>query len=208
MNAKIRISCVCGQIIEGQCDVIERKLTAICPNCGPLEDGSVDLNFSIGDALVGYAENALSSGDTNFAILLSGMAVDCYLSRLYYKWRDIEELWQPNYKPEVSRTKIQEELVKIRDFLEKVKKVENLLFPKGTQKFLELHPELKQEIKQGFPSLNSDTFALSIRNQVMRKRNNIVHVSQRKYSHDDAIKTINQAKLFIKVFATMDKEKT
>lgn len=207
MNIKIQIPCTCGKIIEGQFNVIDRSLKASCPDCGVIDNAFVDPSFTIGDALVCYAENVLSN-DTNFAILLSGMAIDCYLSRLFYKGRIIEELMKPNYNPEVAQITIQKESIRIGDFLEKVKKIEQLLFPNGTKVFLDSHSELKQEITKGFPSLNSDEFPMSVRDQVMWKRNNIIHVSQHTYSIEDAFKTIQQAKMFIKVFKAMDKEKS
>ncbi len=63
-----------------------------CLDCKIDETASYVQGFHIGRALLEYASNALDSKNTNFTILFSGMAIDCYLSHLYFKWRDIEEL--------------------------------------------------------------------------------------------------------------------
>jgi len=79
------------------------------------------------------ASNALCSGNTNFTILFSGMAIDCYLSHLYFKWRDIEELQKANipYNPIRVEETINEELLNIRDFLDKTKAIAKMLYPAG-----------------------------------------------------------------------------
>ena len=113
-------------------DTSETSLTVTCQNCDTVDTVGVDPSYHIGRALLEYACSALHSGDTNRSILFSAMAIDCYLSQLYYKWRDIEELdSSASYDLEKAENKILEELNKIRGFLEKAKAVEGLMHPKG-----------------------------------------------------------------------------
>ncbi|MFX0204030.1 MAG: hypothetical protein ACFFCW_48650, partial [Candidatus Hodarchaeota archaeon] len=134
------------------------------------------------------------------------MAIDCYLSHLYFKWRDIEELgkFDTPYDPVEVEKQILKELRAFRDFLDKAKAVANIMRPPGVVDFISSHPELKSEIAKGSPSIDINAFLRCVRDQVMWKRNNIIHVGKYKYHRDDAIKALNYAELLIKVLEKMD----
>lgn len=210
MLAKVPIKCPdCDRICEGQFDTVDHSLTSTCPHCGKRVIWIVGLKFHIGHALISYSSNVLSGGDTNFSILLCGMAIDCYLSRLYFKWRNIEELLSSSpYDPNIVRDKIQDELTHSGDFLAKIRKVEALLHPQGTADFIKAHSELENEIQSNFPEIQIDRFGESVRNEVMWKRNNIVHSDQVKYNQPLALKGLKYSKLFITVFQKMDEVKS
>jgi predicted RNA-binding Zn-ribbon protein involved in translation (DUF1610 family) len=210
MQIPVRVSCPkCNQAIDLKVDTNENSLNFTCPECGSKEAGSIDQNSHIGNALLHYASSVLSSGDTNFSILLSAMAMDCYLSRLYYKWRDIEELRSTaSYDVDTVDKKIQEELIKTWNFLKKVKEVEILLHPNGITDFINSQADLKEEIAERFPAIKIDLFSRCIRDQVMWKRNNIIHIGKFKYSYQEARKSLELSHIFIKIFEIMDRLKS
>lgn len=211
MQIPVRVTCPqCGKTLVAEHDTVEGYLKLKCVECKIDETASYVQGFHIGQALLEYASIALDSKNTNFAILLSGMAIDCYLSHLYFKWRDIEELQKANtaYDPIRVEETITEELSKIYDFLDKAKAVARRLHPIGIVEFIKSHHDLKSEITSGFPSIDINTFARCVRNQVMWKRNNIIHIGKLKYGQAQATKTLNYSRLFVKIFEMMDAEKS
>ncbi|OGW36465.1 MAG: hypothetical protein A2Y97_08515 [Nitrospirae bacterium RBG_13_39_12] len=199
----------CSETVEVKAELTENNFVIECPRCGVQKGNFFDSRFHIGQALIYYSTYALASGDTNFSILLSAMAMDCYLSRLYYKWTEIQELKGGSpFNPEEIEKKIGEEFIKIGNFLDKVKKVEALIFPAGTSSFIESHSDLQDEIKTDFPSVLVDSFVKDMRNEIMWKRNNIVHIGNKKYRHDEAWKCLNYAEFFIKVFEKIEEAKS
>lgn len=211
MQVPVRVTCPeCGKTLLAEHDTINGYLRVKCADCKIDETASYVQGFHIGHALLEYASNALDSKNTNFAILLSGMAIDCYLSHLYFKWRDIEELQKANtaYDPIRVEETITEELLNLRDFLDKAKAVAKILYPPGVVEFIKSHHDLKSEISTGFPSININAFVRCVRDEVMWKRNNIVHIGKLKYDQAQATKALNYSQLFVKVFEMMDTEKS
>lgn len=208
MRIPIIVPCECGEKVKVEIDSGDTDVNFECPKCGERNIGSLHQGFHIGRRLLSYAANAFEKKDFNFSILLSSMAMDCYLSRLYYKWRDIEELnsGQP-YEPNAVGEKILKELQKINDFLEKIRKVEDLIYAKGIGDFIKQHHEINKKIQNGFRSINIDNFARIIRDEVMWKRNDIVHIGRYKYNEGHAKKCYNYSILFIEVLEKMDAEK-
>lgn len=209
MKIPIRVLCKCGKKVKIEIDGKDRTIDHICPECDRRIIGGVDPNFHIGRMLLEYSANAFEKEDYNFSILLNAMAMDCYLSRLYYKWRDIEELKknQP-YDANLVEEKVLRELQKINDFITKIRKVEKLMYPKGIVDFIKRHSDIGKEIREGFKSISIDNFSKVIRNEVMWKRNNIVHSGMYIYNREDAKKCHNYSELFIKVLDKMDAEKS
>ena len=211
MQVPIRVTCPqCGKTLVAEHDTVDGYLKVKCLDCKIDETASDVKGFHIGHALLEYASNVLNSKNTNFTILLSGMAIDCYLSHLYFKWRDIEELQKADFPYDPIRVEktITEELLNIRDFIDKAKAVAKMLHPAGIVEFIRSHHDLESEISTGFPSININAFAQCIRDQVMWKRNNIIHIGKLKYDEAQATKTLNYSRLFVKVFETMDEEKS
>lgn len=206
MLIPVRIACpTCNNIVDVKYDTSETSITISCQKCGFVDSASVDPNFHIGHALLQYSATAYQSGDNNLSILFSAMAIDCYLSWLYHKWRDIEELDSSRfYDPEEVESKIQKELERFRNFLSKAKNVEKLIYPKGIADFINSQAELESVITKDFPDIKVEEFAKCIRDQVMWRRNNIVHMGKRKYSRQDAQKCYYYSRIFIDVLEKMD----
>ena len=211
MQIPVRITCPqCSRSLLAEHDTVNGYLKVKCPDCNLDETASYIQGFHIGHALLEYASNALGSENTNFTILFTGMAIDCYLSHLYFKWRDIEELQKATipYDPIRVEETITQELLNIRDFLDKTKAVAKILYPAGVVKFIKSHHDLQSEISTGFPSININAFTRCVRDQVMWKRNNIIHIGKVKFDKLQATKALNYSRIFVKVFETMDEEKS
>ena len=209
MKISVFVPCKCGEEVKTEIGVKDTTIGLVCPKCGQGIIGSLDPNFHIGHRLLEYSANAFEKKDYNFSILLSAMAMDCYLSRLYYKWRDIEELKKDRpYDASLVKERVLTELQKINDFIAKIGRVEKLIYSKGIVDFIRRRNDIRKEIREGFKSINIDNFSKVIRNEVMWRRNNIVHSGMYIYNKEDAIKCHNYSKLFIKVLDKMDAEKS
>lgn len=166
----------------------------------------VDLPLNIGNKLISHAVYRLKNQEYNTAILLSGAAMDCRLSELYKKWRHIRDLgdYAHPYEPEKTSKEIEEELLGIRGFKQRVASVTGLLTDKKLEEYVKGHLALASKIQDDFPSVSLGTVVSDIERLVMWKRNHIIHVGDFQYSHDDANRSINFARLFLLVLENLD----
>ena len=205
MKIPVPVACVkCQRLLEAEVDSIKRKLSGVCTHCGADNGGPVDTTFHVGHALITYATSTLRK-DPNLTILFSGMAVDSYLSHVYLKWRDLEELRSRKpYDPLQVRQDLYEELRKIRGFAEKAQLVLKLLYPQGIAQFFNANDGLRKEIEAGFPEIAVSDFVKHVEQEVLWKRNDVVHIGKILYSEAAARRSVRYARIFIRVFESME----
>lgn len=169
----------------------------------------MNLPIGIGDKLINKAISHLKDQEFNSAILFSGMAMDCQLSELYKKWRDIRDLadFANPYDPEKTSKEIEEELKEIRRFKQRVARVTKLMGDRDWEDFIKTHQGLADKISKEFPNINLGSVVSDIEKHVMWKRNHIIHVGDFQYPRIEAEKCIKFSKLFLLVLEKMDEIK-
>lgn len=139
--------------------------------------------------------------DYPLSIVLSATAFECALSRLYFKWTDIDMLKQAE---EISNPEIEQMLRRFRTVDSKIENVAKLMNPEGLADFIETKSDFAEIINTGFPSLDIDTLSRSFQEKLFWPRNRILHLGDSNYNELDAIRCLNISSLGMTLFKEMD----
>ena len=176
-----------------------------CPKCGELNGAIFDLDFTIGYRLLARSHyEHTARKDFSLAIVLSAMAFDCELARLFHKWKGIETLRKgSNPDPKA----IEKEYRDIRSVRAKIKSVGRLLYSEGIDAFACSTPNVKTMIEGNFKSVRIGSLASDFQKTVFEPRNRILHLGETKFEEADSARVFSIAKLGILVLQEMDKRK-
>lgn len=194
-----------------------------CEKCGnrmrvfmDLNADSVDYACSCGNELPGVLTFNLNPGllilrraryefkqqrDVPLSMVLSAMAVDCELSRLYLKWGHIAALQD---RCNIGDAELEEQLRRLGSATQRLKGVARLMHPPGLSHFVLTRVELRDWIKSGFPSLNAARLGETVTEALFWPRNRILHVGDTKYDETAGRRSFNVAQLVMHIYQTMD----
>lgn len=195
-----------------------------CPKCDgstrvwiDLDETSIEKECSCGEDLTGYIGPDITVGfkalsrsryelmdnkDHILSMVLSAAALEWEVARLYKKWMYIDALSEN--RDEFTQEEIEDLFRKNRTIFEKMQKTGRLLHPTGFEKYVAESEELRGTIEEGFPSLKLDTLLKDIQIHLFWPRNRILHFAFTGYSHEDAIKSYNIARLGLVILNSMD----
>ncbi|MDR4498547.1 MAG: hypothetical protein MRK02_11610 [Candidatus Scalindua sp.] len=142
--------------------------------------------------------------DFSFSIILSAIAIEAELARLYRKWRKTEAL---KNKILLKNHELEEELRKQSSILNKIKITSSLMIEGGVDTFVKNNHNINGLIKEGYPSIKLNTFSKSIQELIFYTRNRILHMGRTNYTEEDALRIWNLSLLFIFVLQEIDKLK-
>ncbi len=174
-------------------------------SCGEDISGSFANNVTTGFKLLWRSRYELiKKKDCSLSIVFSATAVECELSRLYFKWNNIAALKD---KEDISDDALEEHLRKYRTINTKFEEIAKLMDSRGFSQFVKETDDLRQMINNDFPSLNIDDLSKSFQESLFWPRNRILHLGASRYGHDDAIRCFDIATLALKIFESMDNNK-
>lgn len=201
-------------------------LQLLCNNCKRLQTVSVNLNdtsFQLscqcGENLLGSLSTDVTTGikliwrsryelvekkDYCLSIVFSAAALECELSRLYFKWKDISALEQDK---EISNDELEKYLRNYYRISTKLEEVAKLMDPRGFTQFVKETDDLRQIVEQDFPSLTIGRLSKSFQEKLFWPRNRILHLGDSCYGIEDANRCFNIANLGLKILEVMDKNK-
>lgn len=206
MIIPLPLKCVeCQQEYRVTIKLIDQDIKWECQNCGYLNDGFLGQTVTIGTKLLfrSYYE-CHKTEDYNLSIVFSAMAVDCELSRLFKKNKEIEELKDKKLPDEVE---IEIQLRQIKNVKEKFKEVIALYYPEGIEKYFSKYPNIKQSLKKFIPAFSPSNFYKHVEEELFWKRNKILHDGVTSYSKTEAVQCYAIAKILLEMLNRMDWKK-
>ena len=173
--------------------------------CGTEGDVFLSQDYTIGVKILYKSQYELEvNKDYSLSIVLSATAFECELSRLYFKWTEIDRNEQGE---EISNDKLEEMLWKVGAMNTKIENVAKLMNPEGIGDFVRKSIEFFEIISIGFPSLDINNLSKSFQKNLFWPRNRILHLGYSNYNEDDAIRCLRISSLGIELFNEMDESR-
>lgn len=171
-------------------------------DCGTEGDVFLSQDYTIGVKILYKSQYELEvNKDYSLSIVLSATAFECELSRLYFKWTEIDRNEQGE---EISNDKLEEMLWKVGTIDTKIENVAKLMNPEGIGDFVRKSSELSEIISTGFPSLDINNLSKSFQKNLFWPRNRILHLGYSNYNEDNATRCLRISSLGIELFNEMD----
>ena len=177
----------------------------ICQNKKCLHERS--FGFSIETMRLGWRlllrsqYELIESKDYALSIVMSACAFDVDVSRLNIKWQGIRELEKGQmYDPKI----LEQELLKHRKVIEKLKSTGKLLSLKGFNGYVKDSKKYQESISSGFNNIDLDNPAQSFIEALFYPRNEILHMGKNTYTEEQARSCHNTALLGLNILWEMD----
>jgi len=177
----------------------------ICQNKKCLHERS--FGFSIETMRLGWRlllrsqYELIESKDYALSIVMSARAFDVDLSRLNIKWKRIRELERGRmYNSEI----LEQELLKHRKTIEKLKHTGELLSPKGFNGYIKDSKKYQDPISSDFDNIDLDDPAESFIKALFYPRNEILHRGMVVYTERQARSCYDTAILGLNILWDMD----
>ena len=193
MKIPLLIKCDgCGQEDYYSISLNDRLLNINC-NCGYDLSGSFDNNFTTGIRLLLRSRyEILENKDYSTSIIFSAFALEGEISKLYFKWKNIENIKR---QVKITNEELGKFLRKFNTIDKKIEMVASLLYPDGLTIFVNKNMIIKDIIVNGFQSLDIQNLSVSFKKELFWLRNQILHLADVKYVLADAKKCYNIAEI-------------
>lgn len=170
--------------------------------CGEKFSGFLGLEITVGYKIL-YRSNyeLLKNQDFPLSIVFSATALDCELSRLYFKWKQIGS------STYVTDAQLEPLLRTYRTIDMKFEEVSRLMDSRGFSEFVKSRTDLREIVEKGFPSLSMDELSKSFQTNLFWPRNRVLHLGDSSFSKEDANRCFNFATLGLKILEVLDLEK-
>jgi hypothetical protein len=186
MKTTIPITCGCGHAMTFEVSGTDDPKDTQCPKCDVALWFVKPLGDFVGQRILsrGYVE--LKDEDFTLVIVLSAMAVECELARLFIKWNEIDKM-DVSYPTEADRETWAEQWRKWSSISVRLDKVAKLLVNSDFDSFLVGHAEVLKDLHSRFPALQQ--VGVSHKDFVVRelfhRRNKIVHLGKIDFKQPD-----------------------
>jgi len=163
-----------------------------------------DLDVTVGALLLARSYYELTvEKDYSMAIILSAAGFEAELSRLFGKWKRIDQGLEG--KEHFSDEEIEKMLLTLPTMIDRrIKEVCRLLDARGISDFVRSDDELRQTIEDRFHSLRIPTIAKDIQTTLFWPRNKILHAGFANYGLDDASGCYSIANVGLRILKKMD----
>lgn len=182
--------------------VDDHEVKAKC-KCGYDISGFFDNSFTTGVKLLFKSKyEYLNNKDFSLSIVLSAMAFECEMSRLFIKWKDIESIRQRN---RMNDEELEELLRSFGSIDIKIEIVAKLMYSDGIIEFIKKNENLSNTINDGFKTITINNFPKDVKKELFWKRNRVLHLAKSDYFPEDAKVCFNISQLGLMIFAELDK---
>jgi hypothetical protein len=205
---KIPYSITCGECgcecsVELRLDDNDPKFT--CPE-GHRNYGFFDLDVTIGIKILTRSQHELvTRKDYSMSIVLSAMAFDCELARVFRKWQGIAAF--STGKREMTDLEFEEQYRRLGSVRSRIDAVAALLDARGLEAFASASSRFSNSISTHVPELHFGSLAENFQQCVFWPRNRILHHGFIGYSEFEAQRVFVVAKTGIVLFCEMDDAK-
>ncbi len=173
--------------------------------CGEQRNFDIQSNITLSKKMLLRSLYEMETNDDfSLSIIFSAMAFEYEIARKYRKWRRIEELNKRNL---ISHEELEEELRKLFNLKNKIRKISLLMDQKGIDNFVTSSKDIVKTIKKDYPFLDYKKLSKSIEQHLFWPRNRLVHFGTTKYLKNDALQCFRVSNLGIRILYLMDKAK-
>ena len=201
MRIPIPIKCPnCGRKRDVFIGLDEHEISSVC-ECGR-DISAVLANFTVGQKLLERSRyEFVQNCDYSLTIVFAATAMECEVSRLYFKWKRANALF---YQDVPTDEELEEALRKLPNIADRIDEVAKLMHPAGLHGFIASDPELVKMISIGFSKLDLSNLSTSFQKVLYWPRNRILHLGYSKYDSAEATYCYNTAALGIHLLNLLD----
>jgi hypothetical protein len=220
--------------IYARVKAVKIPLSTACPNCRNSIVAWTDLNASesdfrcdcgyeiprvlaselnVGFRILQRSRHEITmAGDYSMGVVFAAMAVDCYVSRLHHKWKEVKHIRKNRDEaakggpitPRPTDLELDEMLRRLSPISAKLESVALMMSPEGLDQFVATTPDVKTRADQ-FPALQGIQFARGVQSSLFWPRNRIMHFGYTGYDYAAAAECHNLAALGVYVFQDLNK---
>lgn len=170
--------------------------------CGDVVTSFFGSNVTVGYKILWRSNfELLQQKDYPLSIVFSATAFECELTRLHFKWNQIEAI---GLDVDVSDEDLESLLRKYRTIDTKIEEVSKLMDPRGFVGFVKGSPEFCKIINEGFPSLSLADITKDFQKTLFWPRNRVLHLADTSFSYDNAKRCFNISTLGLRILEDMD----
>ncbi len=205
MKIPFPVTCInCGKKTKYFVHSLDSSFDFNC-ECGEQSNFEIQSNITLSKKMLWRSLHEMeTNNDFSLSIIFSAMAFEYEIARKYRKWRKIEELKKRNL---ISHEELEEELRKLFNLKNKIRKISLLMDQKGIDNFVTSSKNIVKTIKKDYPFLDYKKLSKGIEQYLFRPRNRIIHLGTTKYLKDDALQCFSVSNLGIHILNLMDKAK-
>lgn|SRR5487761_450388 len=189
MKIPLELKCPnCGEPRHQVVHVNDLSADFTCAKCGRTSYGIPGLDVTVGVLIFARSWHELEiAKDYDMSVVLAATALECELSYLYCKWKEVEALGAGiTSDPEHVETKLR----RMGSVAEKITNVSTFLCAGGIEAFVESSDKWKKTIGEGFPSLHQGSLATNFQRAVFWPRNKVLHHGTASHTRDDAARML------------------
>jgi hypothetical protein len=205
VNIPLLLKCPnCGEPRTQRVHLNDPTADFICEKCNSSCTGIPSLDVSIGVLILARSSHELEvEKDYDMAIVLAATALECELSRLYFKWQELESTLEEPFDP----SKSEQELRNMGSIADKITKVTAFLRQGGIESFVAASDQWKAAIQEGLPSLHLGSLATDFQRAVFWPRNAVLHQGKTGHPKNEAAICYSVALAGVQILKEMDKAK-
>lgn len=151
--------------------------------------------------LVKSRHEIIDEEDFSMGIVFAAMAFESELSRLFFKWKDIE---CGGAGMQLDREQCEEQLRNFKTISGRIEGVSRYLVGCGIDDFVSARAHLRDPISTGFKSIRVGSLAADFQQHLFWPRNKVLHWGDAKNSYEDAAKCYSIANQGLTILRAMD----
>jgi hypothetical protein len=202
MKSSLKLLCKCGYVITLDTIGTQRFKHPNCPECGIgiyLVDDSV-----VGTRVFNRSRKELESGDFTLAIILTAMAIECELARLFMHWKEVE-LMSERTATQNDSNEWEAEFRGWGSILARLDKVCHFVTNQDFDSFVSTDPQLSALLTERHPeSLTVGSPKKFFQEHLFWKRNQVVHFGKIDFTSSEAEQCVHIASTLFGILRQMD----
>lgn len=205
---RIPLSLKCPNCDEPRHQVVhlsDQSADFTCAKCGRTSYGIPGLGVTVGFLILARSWHEFEvEKDYDMTIVLAATALDCELSLLYQKWKEVDAVGNGTT---LDTEAFERELRGMGSVADKITKISEFLYVGGIETFVASSQQWTNKIQKDFPSLRLGSLATDFQRTVFWPRNAVLHQGKADHTKGEAARCYSIAWLGIQVLKEMDKSK-
>ena len=193
----------CGSTDPVEINLARTSPEWVCESCGHKNAGIFHPGFTIGWKILIRSDYELRRRkDHSMSIVLSAMAFDCDLSRLFLKWSEVGEL-QSGKAPDMEE--LERKLRGLLPMRRKIETVGRLIDSRGVDDFVQSSEDLQNSMKKLYPAIGVGPLAEDLERSLFWPRNRILHLGEAEFVESEASLCYRLSEFGLNLFETLDR---
>lgn len=204
MKSFVTVTCHCGHQMTLEASGTQDPKDKQCSKCGAAFWFVRPLGNFVGARIFSRAWAELENEDFTLVIVLSAMAVECELARLFIKWNEVD-LMDERIATPADRDAWAEQWRKWNQISVRLDKASTLLVGEDFDSFLSHNPGLLKPVHDKYPTSTRTTSPRGFFiEEFFRKRNRIVHLGEIDFTQPDGEMCFTLAATLFQIMKEMD----